>query len=60
MAVAACEALLNRGYGTPRQSIDVDASVRAHPSEVEPTEPKTLEEAERVYFELCRAPPPGH
>jgi hypothetical protein len=30
IAIAAASALLDRGFGTPRQSVDIDASVTAH------------------------------
>jgi hypothetical protein len=54
VAVTACEVLLNRGCGTPRQSIDLEASIDSRTTNAEPAEPTTLEDAERVYLDMVR------
>jgi hypothetical protein len=59
VAVTACEALLNRGCGTPRQSIDLDASLVTRAAPAEAVEPVTLEEAARAYREMCQLVPGG-
>jgi len=50
VVLAACEALLNRGCGTPRQSIDFGVGQPA-PLAVGPI---SDEDAERIYFEMIR------
>jgi hypothetical protein len=53
VAVAACEALLNRGFGTPRQSIDLTAAVTANPGGPVPDfATVSKDEAVRAYLAL--------
>jgi hypothetical protein len=54
VAVAACEALLNRGFGTPRQSVDLTADVTAHSADREAIDFTSIskDDAVRAYLAL--------
>jgi hypothetical protein len=55
IAIVACEALLNRGWGKPSQALAIDAQVSAAPKMKLISPAMTAEEAKDAYLEMLKA-----